>query len=158
MNAASTYHRRALEGATPVGLIVLLYQAAVVSLRRGIAAMEAGEIEVRTQALNRVLALVAELKAALNYERGGEVAQQFARFYQLAERLVMQASCQQDAQPLRDLLEPMAQIRDAWQQVDALPVARQFDPAARVAPALGAAGGYVQPVRPTGDVRSAWEA
>ncbi len=157
MNAATTYHRRALEGATPVGLIVLLYQAAVVSLRRGIAAMEAGDIEVRTQALNRVLALVGELKASLNYERGGEVALQFARFYQLADRLVMQASFQQDAQPLRDLLEPMVQIRDAWQQVDALPVGKQFDRSSRVE-AAAATGGYAQPQPPSGGVRSAWEA
>ncbi|HUX65978.1 MAG TPA: flagellar export chaperone FliS [Terriglobales bacterium] len=156
MNAATTYHRRALEGATPVGLIVLLYQAAVVSLRRGIAAMEAGDIEVRTQALNRVLALVGELKASLNYDRGGEVALQFARFYQLADRLVMQASFQQDAQPLRDLLDPMVQIRDAWQQVDALPVGKQFDRSTGVGEA--AAGGYAQPQPPSGGVRSAWEA
>lgn len=155
MNAATTYQRRAMESATPVGLVVLLYQAAVMALRRGIAAMEAGDIEARTRALNRVLALVSELKAALNYESGGEVARQFARFYALAERLVMQASCQQDAQPLRDLLEPMVQIRDAWQQADTLPTTRAFDPAARVAPAPSA---YAEPQPRTGEVRPAWEA
>ncbi|MGH9482667.1 MAG: flagellar export chaperone FliS [Terriglobales bacterium] len=133
MDAANTYHRRAAAGATPVGLIVLLYQAAVVALRRGIAAMDAGDIEARTLALNRVLALVAELKASLNYETGGEVARQFARFYHLAERLILQASCQKDAEPLRELLEQFVRVRDAWQQVDKLPPEQQRDPVTSLA-------------------------
>lgn len=128
MNPAAAYQRRAIEGASPIGLIVLLYQAAVVELRRALAAMETDaetprQIEVRTQALNRVLALVGELKGVLDYNRGGEVARNFARFYQLAERLVVQAGFQRDPAPLRELLEQFVAILRAWREVEARPPA-----------------------------------
>jgi len=146
MDAATAYRRRAIEGSSPVGLIVLLYQGVTVDLRRAIAAIEHGrrsdDIEARTNALNRVLALVGELRGALNFERGGEIARQFERFFRLAERLVLQASFDHDAAPLRELLEQFSAIRDAWRQVDAAPAAGQpmaAPYAAAAAPALGEA-------------------
>lgn len=129
MDSAITHHRQAAEGGTPIGLIVLLYQAAVVALRRGIAAMDAGDVEARTTALNRVLALISELQASLDFEQGGEVARQFARFYHLSERLILQASCQKEAEPLRQLLEQFVRVRDAWQQMDKLPPESRRDAA-----------------------------
>ncbi|MGH9475184.1 MAG: flagellar export chaperone FliS [Terriglobales bacterium] len=128
MNAAAAYQRRSVEGTTPVGLIVLMYQAAVVDFRKAIAAMNtapntAREIEARTHALNHLLAIVGELKRALDFERGGEVARNFQRLYVLTERLVLQASRDRDAQPLHDLLEQYTLILAAWRQVEARPAA-----------------------------------
>jgi flagellar protein FliS len=121
MDAAAAYKRRALESASPIGLIVLLYQAACQNLRRAIAAVEAGDIETRTAALNQVLAIIAELNAALDFERGVEVARQFARFYHVAQRTVLDASFRQAAAPLRELLDSFTQVQAAWQRADALP-------------------------------------
>jgi flagellar protein FliS len=121
MDAATAYQRRALESASPIGLIVLLYQAAGQQLRRALAAMDCGDIEARTSALNRVLAIVGELRAVLDYERGGEVARQFARFYYSSERALMDAACRQDPAPLRDLLNSFQQVQEAWRRADALP-------------------------------------
>jgi flagellar protein FliS len=128
MNPATAYKRRAIESATPVGLVVLLYQAAVVDLRRALAAMENDpdsprQIEVRTQACHRVLAIVGELKGALNFEQGGEVARNFDRFYQLAERLIVQAGFQKDPEPVRELLQQFSAILNAWREVEARPPA-----------------------------------
>src|SRR6185437_4986222 len=51
-DAAAAYRRRSIEGSSPVGLIVLLYQGVTVDLRRAIAAIEHGrradDIEART--------------------------------------------------------------------------------------------------------------
>jgi flagellar protein FliS len=134
MDAATAYKRRALESASPIGLIVLLYQSACQDLRRAIAAVEAGDIEKRTAALNRVLAIIAELKAVLDFERGMEVAQQFARLYHAAEHAVLDAGYRQDAAPLRELLDSFTQVQAAWQRADALPPgATSVEPAHTVA-------------------------
>lgn len=126
MNAAAAYQRRSVEGTTPIGLIVLMYQAAVVDFRKAIGAMEvvpngAREIEARTRALHHLLAIVGELKRALDFERGGEVARNFQRLYLLTERLVLQASHDRDPQPLRELLEQYNLILAAWRQAEARP-------------------------------------
>lgn len=119
MDAATAYRRRSIEGASPVGLVVLLYQSACVEMRRAAAAIEAGDIEARTRALNKVLAIVGELRAALDFERGGAIAHQFAALYRLAERGVLEASARQDAAPLREVLEQFVLVRDAWQKIEA---------------------------------------
>lgn len=128
MNAASTYQRRAIEGASPVGLVVLLYQGAVVQLRRAIGAMEAQppsvrNIEIRTSALNRVLAIIGELQRVLDFQRGGEIARNFDRFYRLAQTAIMQAVTHNDAQPLRELLPQIEKILQAWRSVETRPPA-----------------------------------
>jgi flagellar secretion chaperone FliS len=121
MDAAAAYRRRAVEGATPIGLIVLLYQAAVLEMRKGIAALQGRDIEARTNAFNRVLAILGELKRALDFERGGEVAHNFQRLYLLAERIILDCSVRQDLGQLPDLLEQFERILAAWRQVEARP-------------------------------------
>ena len=123
MDPAAAYRRQSLQGASPIGIIVLLYQGACADLRRAIAAMDEGDVETRTQALNHMLAIIAELKGALNYELGGAVAHQFAHFYALAERDIMDASCRQDPETLRELLAPFQGILEAWREVEARPAA-----------------------------------
>lgn len=135
MNAASTYQRRAIEGASPVGLVVLLYQGAVVQLRRAIGAMETQppslrNIEIRTSALNRVLAIIGELQRVLDFQRGGDVARNFDRFYRLAQTAIMQAVTNNDAQPLRDLLPQIEKILQAWRSVETRPPASSAGAAA----------------------------
>lgn len=145
MDPASAYRNHLVEGSTPIGLIVLLYQSAVSLLRRAIAAMEAGDVEQRTLLLNRVLRHLAELKGVLDFERGGAVAEQLSRFYTIADGMVLDASCRQDPEPLRVLVQQLLTVQEAWQQLDAMP---------RSAP---------QPVpvpfpQSAGEVRQAWQA
>lgn len=148
MNAASSYQRNSLEGASPIGLVVLLYQHGAAGLRRAIAALRAGEVEARTNALHRVLAIVAELKSVLDFEHGGVVARQFAQFYSLAERMILDASCRQDAEPLEELLGQFERIQAAWQQVDSRPVEGRSGPTYSLPGDAGAAG----------EMRTAWQA
>ncbi|MGH9488541.1 MAG: flagellar export chaperone FliS [Terriglobales bacterium] len=135
MHPATTYQRHAIETASPVGLVVLLYQAAVADLRRALAATEAvpntvREIEARTKALNHLFAIVGELKREVDLKRGGEVARNLQHFYVLSERLILQAGAQRDPQILRELIEHFSRILAAWRQVEARPPAA---PAAQTA-------------------------
>lgn len=144
MDAAHAYQRRLIETATPIGLIVLLFERAVLALERAGAAMERNDIETRTAELNRALAIVAELKRSLNFERGGQVAHTFDRFYQMAERQIVTAACRRDRALIGQLQKQFCQIRDAWRQAEGKPAPAlyQADPAANAA----------------GEVRSAWRA
>lgn len=169
MDAASIYKRRAVESATPIGLIILLYEGILQGLRLGIEAIEAGnaaraesgasaaaqaarQIETRTAALNRVLAMLGELRGVLDHKRGGSAAALFARFYQLAESNIFEASVRQDAEPLRELLGPFAEVQAAWRQAEALP------PGVESVSALGAEASWAEgePLARAGGV--SWQA
>lgn len=128
MNAATAYQNSSIASASPVGLVILLYQGALVQLRRAIAAMDAQpnsirDIEIRTSALNRVLAIVGELQRILDFERGGEVARNFDRFYRLTQTAILSAVTQREAQPLRDILPLFQNILEAWRTAESRPQA-----------------------------------
>ncbi|MBI1749431.1 MAG: flagellar export chaperone FliS [Acidobacteria bacterium] len=120
MNAdpARSYKQFAAGSASPVGLVVMLYDAAMSSLERATQAVDAGDTEKRSAALNHVLAVIGELQGCLNFERGGEVAQRLERFYSVARGKVLEAHIKVSRKMLEELSGQFASLREAWQEVE----------------------------------------
>jgi flagellar secretion chaperone FliS len=116
--AASEYRQRSVEGASPVGLVVLLYGGAITGLMRAIGAVEVNNIEKRVNELNKVLAILAELQGTLDFDKGGAVAQQLEKFYVVMRAQVLEASIKNSKTLLEDLVKHMTGIKEAWQQVE----------------------------------------
>ena len=70
--AGFEYRKRAVEGTSPVGLVVMLYAAIVTSLLRAQDAIKKNDIERRVSELNHVLQVIGQLQGTLDFERGGE--------------------------------------------------------------------------------------
>ena len=117
-NAASEYRKRAVEGASPVGLVVLLYGGAITGLMRAIGAVEVNNIEKRVNELNKVLAILAELQGTLDFDKGGAVSQQLEKFYVVMRSQVLEASIKNSKPILEDLVKNMTGIKQAWQQAE----------------------------------------
>jgi len=117
-NPARAYRQCAVQGASPMGLILMLYDAAVASLHRAIAAFDANDIESRTSHLNHVLDVVAELQGSLNIEKGGKVAKHLDRFYTYARGEIFEANIRNSKEELHRLVEQFLSLREAWQQME----------------------------------------
>jgi len=113
---ALTYHQLSVEGATPLGLVVMLYDGVIAALLRAIDAIEAHDIEKKCRHLNRALAIILQLEGTLNFEQGGEIAQNLSAFYVYARGQVMKANVESSAQILRSLIEHLTTLRDAWRE------------------------------------------
>jgi len=131
---ARTYRQLSVQSASPIGLVVLLFNSAIASLHKAERAAEASEIEARVGELNHVLDIISELRSVLDFERGGDVARQFDLFYRMAEGQILQANLQNSAEIIRDLVTHFVKIRDAWQQVDGKSARASADPAAEATP------------------------
>jgi len=118
MDAASEYRQRAVESASPVGLVVLLYGGAVTALLRAMAAMEANNVERRVAELNKVFAIISQLQGTLDFEKGGSVALQLDKFYHVMRSQVMEASVKKSKPLLEELAQHMTMLKEAWQQVE----------------------------------------
>ncbi len=117
-NPAQEYRKRAVEGASPVGLVVLLYGGAVTNLMRAIAAVDAGNVEKRVEELNKALAIIAQLQGTLDFEKGGAVAVQLDKFYHVMRSQILEASIKNSKPLLEDLVKHMSSLKEAWQQVE----------------------------------------
>jgi flagellar protein FliS len=113
---ALTYRQLSVQSATPLGLVVMLYDGAIAFLHRAIAAMEAHDIEKKCHHLNRALAIILQLEGTLNFEQGGEVARALQAFYMCARAQAQQANIENSPEILRELIEHFTALRDAWQE------------------------------------------
>jgi flagellar secretion chaperone FliS len=118
MDARSTYREESVQGATPVGQVVLLYEQAIEDVRRAVAEMETGRIEQRTQAINHALLVIGYLQSSLNLERGGAVAKQLARFYEMVRAGLCAAQAEQSAKLLREHMTYLMQVRASWVEAE----------------------------------------
>lgn len=115
---ARAYRQLSVQSASPIGLIVLLFNSAIAALHKAERAAEANQIEVRVNELNHVLDIVSELRSVLDFDRGGDIARQFDKFYRMAEAQILQANLQNSPEIIRELVAHFVKIRDAWQQVE----------------------------------------
>jgi len=118
MDAKTYYREAAARGASPVRLVLCLYEQAIEDLRRGVVAMDKGKIEARTSHINHALLVIAQLEGTLDMKRGGEVARNLAKFYAVVRRGLIEAQQKQSAQILEQQIAQLSTVHEAWIEVE----------------------------------------
>lgn len=118
MDARSSYRETAVRGASPARLVICLYEQAIEDLRRAVIAQERGDIEGRTRGVNHALLVIAQLQSTLDMQRGGEVAKNLSKFYNLVRAGLIEAQAQQSARIIERQISQLAIVHEAWLEVD----------------------------------------
>jgi flagellar secretion chaperone FliS len=118
MDARSSYREAAVRGASPVGLVICLYEQAIEDLRQAVIALEKNDIEARTRGINHALMVIAQLQGSLDMERGGEVARNLARFYSVVRAGLNEAQMKQSARILEQQISQLVTVHEAWLEVE----------------------------------------
>lgn len=118
LDAKAAYRQNEAQGASPVHLVVLLYDQLMEDLRAAIAALRRNDIEQRTKELDHALLVVGHLHDRLNMEGGGEVARNLKQFYNVLRASLLQAQAQASVEILRQQLENLLKVREAWLEVE----------------------------------------
>ena len=118
MDARSSYREAAVRGASPVRLVICLYEQAIEDLRQAVIALEKGDIEARTRGINHALMVIAQLQGSLDMERGGEVARNLARFYGLLRVGLNEAQMKQSGRILEQQIAQLVVVYEAWLEVE----------------------------------------
>ena len=119
---AGAYARVGVESgvlsATPHHLIVLLFDGLQLSLRTARLHMKNGNVVEKSKAVSRALDILNQgLRAALDVERGGEIAVNLDRLYDYTARLLLQASLHNDTTKLDEVERVMNDIGTAWREI-----------------------------------------
>jgi flagellar protein FliS len=117
----ATYQEHALDGASPIDLVVALYDGIIRFLYGAIAAVEAGDIDGRRVAVKRALAILMHLQARLRMDIGGRPAEVLSEFYASIFASILQASVATSAQRFDEVIGHVRSVRDVWRQVAADP-------------------------------------
>jgi flagellar secretion chaperone FliS len=113
----ATYRQTEVVSRTPLELVTMLYDGALRFLAGARDAIERHDISARREALNRALAIIAELQSTLNMERGGEVAAELDRLYEYANLRLLDAAMRNDVGPVDEVRRIFEILRDGWATV-----------------------------------------
>lgn len=107
-----------MESASPVGLVVLLYDGAIQAMSLGKEAIISRQLEEQNRHLQKAQRIVGELTATLNIERGGEVAQNLLQLYNFVYDRLVQANIEDAPERIDEALLVMSQLRESWAALD----------------------------------------
>jgi flagellar secretion chaperone FliS len=118
----ATYQEHALDGASPVDLVVALYDGVIRFLYAAISAVERDDVHGRRVAVKRALAILIHLQARLRMDIGGRPAQVLSEYYASMFALILQASLAAAPSRFEEVIVCIRNVRDAWRQVAADPM------------------------------------
>ena len=119
-NAAAAYRENAILTASPEKIVVLLYEGAIRHLERTRLFLTDPKTTHSPQAgdsLGKALAIVAELRSALDHQVGGEISKNLERLYEFTEHQITQANLTRTAAPIESGLRVMRTLKEAWDVV-----------------------------------------
>jgi len=112
----TTYRQTEIETASPVELVIMLYDALVNDLTHTIEAIRGHSIEDRVRHSNHAFSVLQELDLMLDFKNGGDTAKELARVYSYVRAKLMECQFKLDPAILERQIEFVAQIRQCWQQ------------------------------------------
>lgn len=118
-NMSNTYRRIDVEtgvsGASAHQLTTMLLNGALDSIAQARGAMMSGQIEAKCKAINKCVSIIDEgLKASLNLNEGGDLAQRLNELYFYITTRLTQANLRNDPTALEECANLLTPIRDAW--------------------------------------------
>lgn len=108
------YQTNAVETASPEQLTLMCYDGALKFMRRAIKAFDNGDRERISEATGRAQAIINELNITLDMEAGGEISKNLRDIYLFVNRHLSQAIIDQNPQNVRDAIELLMPLREAW--------------------------------------------
>jgi len=111
------YKQQSILTATPGQLVVMLYDGCLRFLNQAAYAMRGGDIAESNARLSRAEAIIEELHATLDMEKGGVVASRLQGIYVFCSKHLLDARRNREPENIEKVSELLAELRDAWAQI-----------------------------------------
>jgi flagellar protein FliS len=111
---AHRYREVAIKTASPLQLVVMLYDAAICSIKEAREQMSRRDIAARSRSVNKCITIISELQSCLNLKAGGEIAISLNQLYDYMKRTIFKANVEQSIQPLSEIENLLESLRSAW--------------------------------------------
>jgi flagellar secretion chaperone FliS len=119
---AGAYHQVGVQtkvaGASPHGLVALLFDGFMAAVNRAKGAMRQGDVAGKGQAIGHAVRIIDEgLKAALDLKAGGKLAADLSDLYAYVCLRLIQANLNNDEAALDECVTLVSPLREAWQSI-----------------------------------------
>lgn len=117
------YQVHAIEGASPVDLVVSLYDGIIRFLSSAQEALDRKDISARRAYVKKAMDIIVHLQAILRMDVGGKVAETLSEYYSSMFALILQASQMESRERFQHAINCVQNVREAWKKVASDPEA-----------------------------------
>jgi len=119
MAGYKAYQGHQVEGASPLGLVLLSYEALYKALARARRAIEAGDLAAEVDHTERAIEAIIELATNLDVEKGGKIAQSLGSLYGYMMHRLSDGVCRCSTESVDEVMRLVQVLRAGWQQLAA---------------------------------------
>jgi len=120
MHAYTNSDREAVaESNDPVAIIALLFDELIRHMQEFVrqSTGENSKSEARSRHFSRSLTLIYALQSSLNFEQGGEIAENLFRLYEYSRQQLLKDWKEKTTDGTEQAINVLDDIRDAWHQI-----------------------------------------
>lgn len=119
------YHRRDLgqydrvrvETAGRMDLVILCYEKAILFLGRAKTLYQEGRFDQKFFMLDKAIGIINELNAALDMEKGGEIAKNLDAIYNYLMRILLQGDVKREMSAFDEAIQILSDLKGAWESI-----------------------------------------
>ncbi len=104
----------AVNSATPVQLIILLYDGAISALAAAKGQMQEMKFAEKGRLISKAIGIIDGLRAVLDFERGGDISQNLGELYEYMKRRLAVANLKNDQAGPTEVISLLNELRSAW--------------------------------------------
>lgn len=117
-SSIDSYRKNAVNTASPLQLVVMLYDGAIRFMTAARHAMLQRNIYEQNENCKRAQNIVTELQSTLDMVRGGEVAQNLSALYTYVFDQLIEANVNDNVDSLDQAVKVMENLRSGWVELD----------------------------------------
>lgn len=117
---AQSYLEMKVKTASPIQLVIMLYDKAIVCLNTAIELINKKSIkfDVINNNIIRAQDIISELMLSLDFEQGGEIAQNLFSIYDYCMKQMIDGNIKKDSNLLTDVVKILSELRSAWAELE----------------------------------------
>ena len=111
------YKKSSIETASPVKLVVLLYEGAIRYIDLATDSMHYSTFDRVNENVQKAKDIVVELRSTLDRDKGGDVAEKLDSLYDYIYRCLSEGNLKKDNEPLLEAKKILTELHSSWQEI-----------------------------------------
>jgi flagellar protein FliS len=107
----------ALPEASPHRLVLMLFDGAIASMVEARIRLAGGDIAGRGQAISKAISIVSGLRASLDLQKGGEIAERLDALYDYICARLLHANLKSDGAAIDESMKLLAELQSGWKAI-----------------------------------------
>ena len=116
-NPYESYIKTELETLSLPSLIAKGYDRIILELKGAIENIDKGDIKGKIQHISKALDILNTLFYGLDFEKGGEIAQNLSQLYSFCIREIQLANLKNDKKRLEDVINILNTLKGGWEEL-----------------------------------------